>query len=114
MNLIGLRAKKAFLERVNIKTKDKVLNEYASLLDKEKKSILIANAKDTLFASKKKLNNNLVERLSIDEKKLSYIKNSIKKIAKLKDPVDNSLEKWSRPNGLNINRISIQIGRAHV
>ena len=26
MNLIGLRAKKAFLERVNIKTKDRVLN----------------------------------------------------------------------------------------
>ncbi len=110
MNLIGLRAKKAFLERVNIKTKDKVLNEYASLLDKEKKSILIANAKDTLFASKKKLKNNLVERLSIDEKKLSYIKNSIKKIAKLKDPVDNNLEKWSRPNGLKISRVSIPIG----
>jgi len=110
MNLIGLRAKKAFLERVNIKTKDRVLNEYASLLDKEKKSIFIANAKDILFASKKKLKNNLVERLSIDEKKLSYIKNSIKKIAKLKDPVDNSLEKWSRPNGLKINRVSIPIG----
>jgi len=38
------------------------------------------------------------------------MKNSIKKIAKLKDPVDNSLEKWSRPNGLKINRVSIPIG----
>ena len=110
MNLIGLKARKAFLHRVSTKTKDRVLNEYASLLDKEKKSIFIANAKDILFASKKKLKNNLVERLSIDEKKLSYIKNSIKKIAKLKDPVDNSLEKWSRPNGLKISRVSIPIG----
>ena len=110
MKLIGLKARKAFLERINIKTKDRVLNEYASLLDKERKSILIANAKDILFASKKKLKNNLIERLSIDEKKLSYIKNSIKKIAKLKDPVDNSLGKWSRPNGLKINRVSIPIG----
>ena len=110
MNLIGLKAKKALLERVNTKTKDKVLNEYASLLDKEEKSILRANAKDIIFASKKRIKNNLIERLSIDQKKLVYIKNSIKKIAKLKDPVDNSLEKWSRPNGLNINRISIPIG----
>ena len=50
MNLIGLKARKAFLERVNSKTKNRVLNEYASLLDKEKKSILRANIKDTIFA----------------------------------------------------------------
>jgi glutamate-5-semialdehyde dehydrogenase len=110
MSLIGLKARKAFLEKVNTKTKDRVLNEYASLLDKEKKSIFKANAKDIIFASKKKLKDNLIERLSIDEKKLTNIKNSIKKIAKLEDPVDNNLEKWSRPNGLKINRVSIPIG----
>ncbi len=59
MNLIGVKARKAFLERVNSKIKDKVLNEYASLLDKEKKSILKANAQDLKFAVKKKLKNNL-------------------------------------------------------
>ena len=110
MNLIGIKAKKAFLERVNTKTKDRVLNEYASLLDKEKKSILRANIKDTIFASKKKLKNNLIERLNIDQKKLNDIRDSIKKIAKLKDPVDNNLGKWSRPNGLKINRVSTPIG----
>tara|TARA_B110000971_G_scaffold60135_1_gene61405 strand:+ start:206 stop:1456 length:1251 start_codon:yes stop_codon:yes gene_type:complete len=110
MSLIGLKARKAFLEKVNTKTKDRVLNEYASLLDKEKKSIFKANAKDIIFASKKKLKDNLIERLSIDEKKLTNIKNSIKKIAKLEDPVNNNLEKWSRPNGLKINRVSIPIG----
>ena len=110
MNLIGLKARKAFLERVNTKIKDRVLNEYASLLDKEKKSIFQANAKDIIFASKKKLKNNLIERLNIDQKKLSYIKNSIKKIAKLKNPVDNTLDKWNRPSGLKIRKVSIPIG----
>ena len=28
----------------------------------------------------------------------------------LKDPVDTTLEKWSRPNGLTISRVSIPIG----
>ena len=110
MNLIGLKARKASLERVSTKTKNKVLNEYASSLAKEKKSIFKANTKDVILASKKKIKTNLIERLSIDPKKLIYIKNSINKIAKLKDSVDNSLEKWSRPNGLTINRISIPIG----
>jgi glutamate-5-semialdehyde dehydrogenase len=62
------------------------------------------------LALKKRLKNNLIDRLSIDQKKLTSIKNSINKIAKLKDPIDNILEKWSRPNGLKINRVSIPIG----
>ena len=110
MNLIGLKARKVFPQRVDTKTKDRVLNEYASLLDKEKKSVLRANHKDIINASKKKLKKNLIERLNVDQKKLIYIINSIRKIAKLKDPVDKSLEKWSRPNGLKINRVSIPIG----
>ena len=110
MNLIGLKAKQAFLEKVNTKTKNRVLNEYVLLLNKEEKILLRANAKDLIFASKKKLKNNLIERLGIDSKKLTDIKNSINKIAKLKDPVDNSLERWSRPNGLKINKVSIPIG----
>ena len=54
MNLIGLKARKAFIESVSTKTKNRVLNEYASLLDKERKTVLRANAKDLIFASKKK------------------------------------------------------------
>jgi glutamate-5-semialdehyde dehydrogenase len=110
MNLIGQKARKACLKKINTKIKNKVLKRYALLLDKEKNSIIEANKKDIKLALKKKLKNNLIDRLSINQKKLSNIKNSVKKIAKLKDPVDSILEKWSRPNGLKINRVSIPIG----
>ena len=110
MNLIGQNARKASLKKINTKIKNKVLKRYASLLDKEKNSILKANTKDVKFAFAKGLKNNLIDRLTIDQKKLNNIKNSINKIAKLKDPVDNTLEKWSRPNGLKIKRVSIPIG----
>jgi glutamate-5-semialdehyde dehydrogenase len=43
-------------------------------------------------------------------KKNFNIKNSIKKIIKLKDPTNIILEKWKRPNGLNISKVSIPIG----
>ena len=42
--------------------------------------------------------------------KLRDIRDSIKKISKLKDPVNVTLKKWSRPNGLNIKKVSIPIG----
>ena len=110
MNLIGQYARKALLNKINTKTKNKILKRYASLLDKEKESIIKANQKDILFALNKGLKNNLIDRLTIDQKGLTNIKNSINKIVKLKDPVDNTLEKWSRPNGLTISRVSIPIG----
>ena len=110
MNLIGQNAKKASLEKINTKTKNKVLKRYALLLNKEKSSIIIENTKDIKFALKKGLKKNLIDRLTINHKKLDDIKTSINKIIKLKDPVDNILEKWSRPNGLKIKRVSIPIG----
>ncbi len=110
MNLIGQNARKASLKKINTKVKNKILKRYASLLDKEKNSIIIANKKDIKFAVKNGVKNNLITRLTIDHKKLNNIIKSINKIIKLKDPVDNTLEKWRRPNGLNIKRVSIPIG----
>ena len=110
MNLIGHNARKASLEKINTKLKNKILKKYASLLYKERNSIIIENTKDIKFALKKGLKNNLIDRLTINNKKLDDIKASINKIIKLKDPVNITLEKWNRPNGLKIKRVSIPIG----
>jgi glutamate-5-semialdehyde dehydrogenase len=110
MILLGQNAKKATLKKIDTNIKNNVLKNYSLLLDKEKNSILRANIKDVKFAIKKKLKNNLIDRLTIDQLKLSNVIDSIKKIIKLKDPIDNTLEKWSRPNGLKINKVSIPIG----
>ena len=110
MNLIGIKSRKASEKKINTYTKNKVLNTYALLLDKEKKSILRENKKDIKFAESKKLKQNLINRLYINELKLRDIRDSIKKISKLKDPVNVTLKKWSRPNGLNIKKVSIPIG----
>ena len=110
MNLIGVKARNALKIKIDTKIKNKVLNDYALLLDKEKKNILIQNKKDVNLAKKNKIKENLINRLSINPIKLKGIQVSIKKIAKLKDPVNVTLEKWRRPNGLNIKRVSVPIG----
>ena len=110
LNSIGQKAKKASLNKINSKTKNKVLNKFVNLIEKEKKNILNQNLKDTKFAKKNGYKENLIERLILNEKKLSLIKNSIKYIINLKVPVDNTLEKWRRPNGLFIKKVTIPIG----
>ncbi len=110
MNLIGAKARRASRYKINSKKKNKVLNDYAKLLEKEKKLIINQNLKDIKFAKKIGLNENLIDRLQLNQKKIDNIKNSIIKIAKLKDPVNNILNKWTRQNGLSISRVSIPIG----
>jgi len=110
MKLIGIKSRKASERKIDISTKNKVLNFYAKLLDKEKKLILRENLKDVKFAKNKGIKENLISRLEINEIKLKNISNSINKISKLKDPVNVTLKKWSRPNGLNIKRVTIPIG----
>jgi glutamate-5-semialdehyde dehydrogenase len=110
MNLIGIKSRKAYTKKIATDTKNKVLNKYAQLLDKEKKLILRENAKDVKFAQSKGLKNNLINRLKIDDLRLKNIKASINKILKLRDPVNITLKKWNRPNGLNIKKVTIPIG----
>ena len=66
---IGINAHKAFEKKIDTKVKNKVLNKYAYLIKKNKLKIITQNKKDLKFAKKKKIKNNLIERLRIDEKK---------------------------------------------
>ena len=110
MNLIGIKARKASEYKVTTEVKNKVLNDYAKLIKNEKKYIINQNSKDINYARKRSLKENLIKRLHLDENKLNGIINSILKIAKLRDPIDKTLDKWKRPNGLSIKRVSIPIG----
>ena len=53
MNSIGVKSRRAAEKKIDIDTKNKVLNLYAKLLDKENKSILRENSKDIKFAEKR-------------------------------------------------------------
>ena len=107
---MGTKSKKAFANRLSSKKKDKVLKDYYQLINRNRKLIINQNKKDIKNAYKKKIKINLIQRLALDDNKISNIISSIKKIIKLKDPTNKILEKWRRPNGLDISKISIPIG----
>ena len=107
---IGKKSKKAINKRLSTKKKDEVLKDYRLLILKNKKLIINENKKDIKHAYKKGIKNNLIQRLMLNDKKIVVITNSIKKIISLRDPTNVILEKWKRPNGLVISKVSIPIG----
>ena len=108
--LVGKNARKAANIKISTKIKNKVLNDYCNLLLKNKKLIIKENLKDIKIATQKKIKENLINRLILNEKKILQIIKSLKQIIKLKDPTNEVLEKWKRPNGLTISKVTIPIG----
>ena len=107
---IGKKSKSALAHQVDTKKKNKVLIDYCSLIRKNQKLIISANKRDVNRSINKGIKKNLIERLILNEKKIDNIISSIKSVIKLKDPTNRVLEKWNRPNGLKISKISIPIG----
>ena len=105
---IGLNARKAFeeLKKVQHNKIKLVLKNYNKSILKNKKRIISENLKDIKNAKRK----HLIDRLILNEKKIDGIRHSINEIAKFKNPVGRILEKWKRPNKLEIKKISTPIG----
>ena len=110
LNKIGIKAKNAFKDKLNTKIKNKVLEDYWKLIKKNKNKLIKENNKDIKFAESKKLKENLIKRLSLNDAKINSIIKSIKIITKFSDPVDLEIDKWERPNGLKIKKVTIPIG----
>ena len=107
---IGNNAKRASQIKVDKDSKNKVLDKFLLLIEKNKKRILSANKKDVFLAIKKKIPENLIDRLKLDKVKIEGMQQSIHKIKKLDDPTNKIIEKWKRPNGLVIKQVSTPIG----
>jgi len=105
---IGINSKKALVEinQINSKKINKVLLTFNQLLSENKKIIIRENLKDIKNVKRK----NLVDRLILNEKRIDNIRESVSQIIKFKDPLNRVLEKWTRPNGLQIKKMSTPIG----
>ena len=72
--------------------------------------ILEANAKDQQFARDKGLTDAMIERLILNPARVEAMAKGLEEVAALPDPVGRELARWSRPNGLDIARVSTPIG----
>lgn len=98
------------LAKLDSEKKNAMLYQMADSLLANKEIILKENAKDVKTAVKNKMAQSFVDRLTLNEKRLDEMSVSLKEIAKLPDPVGKTIKEYTRPNGLNIKKVSAPIG----
>lgn len=105
-------AKKASSElaMLDSTTRDQILLEVTKLLKKHTSKIIKANQKDLKTAKENGLDAAKIDRLTLDEKRITALANAVKEIAKLPDPLGKILYETKRENGLHIRRISTPLG----
>lgn len=89
--------------------KNRALFAMADALIQAQEEILSANAQD-VAAARGKISDVMLDRLSLNEKRISDMAEGIRQVAKLPDPVGKILKQTRRPNGLVINKVAVPMG----
>ena len=89
MEKIGTKAKFASLNlsNTNIEKRNSVLKQFSQYLRTNSQLIINSNKKDVSNAKSKKIKLSMIDRLKLNNKKITQIINSIEEIIKFKDPL---------------------------
>jgi len=106
------RAKAASYElaKLSTETKNRALFNMAEALEKNTSEILEANQKDVESSKKKGVKEALLDRLILNEERVSKMAQCLREVAALPDPVGEIVKTWTRPNGLIIGQLRVPLG----
>jgi glutamate-5-semialdehyde dehydrogenase len=90
--------------------KNAVLRSMAAAIRKATPELLEANARDLAAGTEKGLSAAMLDRLKLDEKRIEAMAAGIDQVATLPDPVGQVMEKWTCPNGIEIEQVRVPIG----
>ena len=108
---IGKNAKEAsrVVSLLDPKLKNEILKAASENLQHNSSIIIDENRKD-VEENKDKLTSATLDRLVLDEKRIKSMCEGLEDISRLDDPIGKILDKWDRPNGLKIEKVSIPLG----
>lgn len=108
----GIKAKQAArkLAITDTDRKNQALLNIADSLESNVKTVLAANAKDISEAKAKGLSNALIDRLLLNEARISDMAEGLRQIAALPDPIGGGNLVERRPNGLEIVKVRVPLG----
>lgn len=109
---LGKRAKKAeaYLMTASTAEKNAALNKIANALLESTGAIIAANELDIKAAKENGMKPSLIDRLSLDEKRIASMASGVREVALLDDPVGKTISGSTRPNGLVIEKVSVPLG----
>ena len=103
----GAAAAKLALE--DTQTKNNALIAIADAIAANADAILQANEEDLCRAAENSVPSTMLDRLKLTQARIEGICSSMKDIASLDDPIGKT-ETWTRPSGLEINRVRVPLG----
>ncbi len=108
----GKRARVAArqLRQCSAEQKNAGLRAMADELVAAQDAILSANAKDLEKAKSAGLSAAMIDRLTLNPKRIAAMADGIRQVAELPDPVGEIIRDWTRPNGLRIQKKRVPIG----
>lgn len=95
---------------VSTKEKNLALIRMAAALETHQAYLIKENAKDLAVAAKANYSKALIDRLTLNPKRIASMADGLRETARLKDPVGQLLETIKRPNGLVIKKIRVPLG----
>src|SRR5262245_21132606 len=109
---MGAQAREAAraLALASTETKNMALLAAARELRAEMAAILEANARDLDVARECQRPAAFLDRLLLDPKRVEAMAKGLEEIAALPDPVGSAIARWTRPNGLHIERVRVPLG----
>ena len=90
--------------------KNRALLNIAEALEEKKRLILDANEIDIANARKNGMSESLLDRLSLDSGRIDAIAVGVREVAALNDPIGQVDKLETRPNGLQIGRMTVPLG----
>lgn len=112
IKLMGKAAREAALVLSSISSvkKNQALLEIAKSLDKHRQTILSANLLDMELARSSKLETALLDRLELNSTRIDTMIEGLKQVAELPDPIGETSDLETRPNGLKVGKMRVPIG----
>lgn len=112
IKLMGKAAREASLALSCISSvkKNQALLEIAKDLDKHRQTILSANLLDMELARSNKLETTLLDRLELNNTRIDTMIEGLKQVAELPDPIGETSDLETRPNGLRVGKMRVPIG----
>jgi glutamate-5-semialdehyde dehydrogenase len=112
MTQLAKQAKAASRELSRLATGDKnaCLLAMADALEQDAAAIKEANARDMEVGANMGLSAAMLDRLRLDDKRITGMAKGLREVAALPDPVGRVLDERVRPNGLKLRKVSTPIG----
>ncbi|MDA8430041.1 MAG: glutamate-5-semialdehyde dehydrogenase [Geobacteraceae bacterium] len=109
---IAVDAREASLTMARLSTgvkNDMLLSMSAALLA-QAAHLVAENARDLEAGRQKGLSSAMLDRLMLDEKRITGIADALREVAALPDPVGEVTKMWKRPNELMVGKMRIPLG----